>query len=91
LDRCPVSGEEVIMAETVKWKLLMATSDESEAYLLKNRLESEGILCRVQTSRIYPGNSHGGRTKEFKVFVPVAEFEASQQALEYSEMGEDGL
>jgi hypothetical protein len=77
------------MTKTIQWKLLVATSDESEAYLLKHRLESEGISCRLQTNNVYPGVPHGGRTKELHVFVPVTEFESSLHVMEQSEMEED--
>jgi hypothetical protein len=80
---------EVVMTETAKWKLLLATSDESEAHLLKNKLVSEGIRCRVQAEKAYPGVPHGGRTREIQVYVPVTEFEASQLVIESTELGED--
>lgn len=78
------------MTKTIQWKLLIATSDESEAYLLKHRLESEGINCRVQSHSVYPGVPHGGRTREFQVFVPVTEFESSLHVMESGDMEEDG-
>lgn len=70
------------MTETGKWKLLLATPDESEVYLLKRRLESEGIVCRVESQNRYPEKSHAGRSREFRAYVPVSAFEASQQVLE---------
>jgi hypothetical protein len=76
------------MTKDVSWKLLIATSDEPEASLLKKRLESEGISCRLQVRNIYPEVSHGGKAREFQVYVPGAEFEASQQALEQGELEE---
>jgi hypothetical protein len=80
--------EEVIMTKPTEWKLLIATSDESEAYLLKHRLVSEGIQCRVRAENTFPGVPHGGRTKEIQVYVPVTEFEASQLVIESTELGE---
>ncbi len=77
------------MVEDVSWKLLIATSDEPEASLLKNRLESEGILCRLLVRNVYPGASHGGRTREIQVYVPTADFEASQLVLELEEIDEN--
>ena len=77
------------MTKSIQWKMLIATSDESEAYLLKNRLESEGIQCRVQTGVVFPGVSRGGRTKELKVYVPATEFETSQQAVDFSDIEEE--
>lgn len=81
--------EEVVMSKPAKWKLLIATSDESEAYLLKHRLVSEGIQCLVQAENTYPGVPHGGRTREIQVYVPITEFEASQLVIETTELGED--
>jgi hypothetical protein len=77
------------MTTSAGWKLLLATSDEPEAFLLKNRLESEGITCRLQISDSYPGVSHGGRTREIQVYVPDSEFEVSQQAMEMQEADEN--
>lgn len=74
------------MTEKDRWKLLMATPDEAEVYLLKSRLESEGIRCRIEALNKYPEKSPTGRSREYKAYVPVGEFEASQQVLE-----EDGL
>jgi len=88
-DERGISMEEEVMTKTIKWKMLVATLDESEAYLLKHRLESEGIQCRVQTGNAYPGISHGGRARELQVYVPVTEFEASQQAIDFNDMEED--
>lgn len=77
------------MAETGKWKLLMATPDEAEVYLLKSRLESEGISCRVETFNRYPEKSHAGRSREFRAYVPVGEFESSQQVVEEDVLEDD--
>ena len=77
------------MTETGKWKLLMATPDEAEVYLLKSRLESEGISCRVEAQNKYPERSPSVRSREFRAYVPVGEFEASQQVLEDHELAEE--
>ena len=77
------------MTETGKWKLLIASPDEAEVYLLKSRLESEGIICRVEAQSRYPERSHVGKSREFKAYVPVSEFEASQQVLEEDELDEE--
>ncbi len=79
------------MAETGKWKLLIATPDEAEVYLLKSRLESEGISCRIEALSSYPDKSHAGRSREFKAYVPVGEFEASQQVLQDDELDDEDL
>ena len=76
------------MAEKSEWKLLVSTSDESEAYLVKGRLESEGIGCRLEVKERLPGETVGGRDRKFLVHVPVGDFEASQQTLE-EELGEE--
>ncbi|MDT8396148.1 MAG: DUF2007 domain-containing protein [bacterium] len=70
------------MPEKTRWKLLVATSDESEAYLVKGRLESEGIECLVEVKDRLPVETQGGRAREFLVQVAVSEFEASQQILD---------
>ena len=88
-DESGANMEEVIMTKSVEWKLLIATSDEPEASLLKNKLESEGIHCRLQIRNDYPGVPHGGKTREIQVYVPVAEFEASQQIVEFDEIDEN--
>ena len=77
------------MTGTEDWKLLIATPDESEVYLLKSRLESEGLSCRVDVQTRYPDKSHVGRSREFRAYVPVAEFETSLQVLEEDEMEEE--
>jgi hypothetical protein len=77
------------MTEAGKWKLLIATPDEAEVYLLKSRLESEDISCRVEVLNRYPEKSHVGRSREFKAYVPVSEFEACQQVLDGDESDED--
>ena len=79
------------MTGTEDWKLLIATPDEAEVNLLKGRLESEGISCRVDEESRYPGQSHAGRSREFRVYVPVGEFEASLMVLEDDEMDEELL
>ena len=77
------------MTETGKWKLIMATPDESEVYLLKSRLESEGISCRIETLNKYPEKSQTGRSREYRAFVPVSQFESSQQVIEEDNYEED--
>ncbi len=77
------------MTEAGKWKLLVATPDEAEVYLLKSRLESEGINCRVEAQTKYPEKSPSGKSREYRAYVPVAEFEASQQVLEEQELAEE--
>ncbi len=70
------------MAEKTSWKLLVATSDESEAVLVKGRLESEGIECLLEVKERLPEETVGGLTREFLVQVDVSEFETSQQIME---------
>lgn len=77
------------MEKSERWKLLLATSDESEAYLVKSRLEGEGIPCKIEAAQPYPGAEHGGRTKEVSVFVPLVDFEASLQVLEEKDLEEE--
>lgn len=88
-DRCGAGVGEEIMTKASDWKLLIATSDASEAQLLRHRLISEGIQCKVEEENQYPGVSHGGRTREIRVYVQVTEFESSQQVIEGGELGED--
>jgi hypothetical protein len=77
------------MVKGERWKLLVATSDESEAYLVKSRLEGEGIPCKIEASQPYPGVDHGGRSKEVSVYVALKDFEASLHALEEKDSEED--
>ncbi len=77
------------MVKSESWKLLLATSDESEAYLVKSRLEGEGIPCKIEASQPYPGVDHGGRSKKVSVYVTLKDFEASLQALEEEDSEED--
>ena len=79
------------MTESGNWKLLIATPDEAEVYLLRSRLESEGISCRIEALSSYPDKSHAGRSREFRAYVPVGEFEASQQVLEEDEFDDEDL
>jgi hypothetical protein len=83
--------EEDFMAETGNWKLLISTPDEAEVYLLKSRLEGEGISCRVEALSRYPEKSHVGRSREFRAYVPVGEFETSLQVLEEDEFDDEDL
>ena len=70
------------MPGSERWKLLVATSDESDAYLIKSRLDAEGIPARIEANKDYPGVEHGGRRGEISVYVDLAYFEASLQVLE---------
>jgi len=79
------------MTETGKWKLLMASPDEAEVYLLKSRLESEGLICRVEALKRYPEKSHAGRSREFRAYVPVEEFETSLQVFEEDDFDDEDL
>ena len=79
------------MTESGNWKLLIATPDEAEVYLLKSRLENEGISCRIEALSRYPDQSHAGRSREFSAYVLVTEFEASQQVLEEDEFDDEDL
>ncbi len=77
------------MTITVKWKLLAVTPDESEAYLLKSRLDGEGIQCKLDSFKAFPAMSSTGLGSEFKLYVPLADFEASQQVLQDQDPEED--
>ena len=77
------------MTESGKWKLLITTPDEAEVYLLKSRLESEGVICRVEALNRYPDESSAGQDREFRAYVPVSEFESSQQILDEDDLEED--
>ena len=77
------------MTESGKWKLLISTPDEAEIYLLKSRLESEGVICRVESLSRYPDESSAGQSREFRAYVPVSEFESSQQILDEDDLEED--
>ena len=78
------------MAEKTSWKLLVATSDESEAVLVKGHLESEGIGCRLEVKEKLPGETVGGRAREFLIQVDVDQFELSQQIMD-EELADDEL
>lgn len=77
------------MTESGKWKLLAVTPDEAEVQLLRGRLLSEGITCRIETAKSYPGPPHGGGLLEYKAYVPVSDFEASQQILDEEDLDEE--
>jgi hypothetical protein len=79
------------MTETGKWKLLMASPDEAEVYLLKSRLESEGLVCRVEELSRYPEKSPTGKSREYRAYVPLGEFETSQQVFEEDELDDQDL
>lgn len=81
--------EDGFMGGDGKWKLLITTQDEAEIYLLKSRLESEGITCRVEAPGGFPERSYTGGLKEYRAYVPLGEFEASQQVLEEGELAEE--
>ncbi len=67
---------------TDNWKLLMSTSDESEANLTRSRLEAEGIQCKMQIISSFPGEEHRGGGRDIQIFVRLESFELSQQVLE---------
>ena len=77
------------MTGQTKWKLLIVTADESEAVLMKARLEGEGIRCHFKVKKEFAGASHGGKSGEVEVYVPLEEFEASQQIVESGEIEEE--
>ena len=77
------------MTQKGNWKLLMTTPDEAEVYLLKSRLESEGVNCRVEALDTFPEKSQSGRSGKFRAYVPVTQFEISQQILEEDYLDED--
>jgi hypothetical protein len=70
------------MTKDRRWKLLMATPDDSEAYLIKQILDGEGIACKIESNRSFPGAEHRGNRGEVLVYVPLENFEVSQQILE---------
>ncbi len=69
------------MASKDNWKLLMSTSDESEANLTRSRLEIEGIQCKMEVKSSFPGVEHRGSGPEIHIFVLLESFELSQQVL----------
>lgn len=78
------------MTQDRRWKLLVATPDESEAYLIKRMLDGEGLPCRIESEREFPGSEHGGKRREVRVYVTLEDFEVSQQILEERDREEDG-
>lgn len=66
----------------VKWKLLVSTPDEAEAFAVKSRLEAEGVACRLESVGDFPSSGGDGKARRLKVLVPVGEFEASLQVME---------
>jgi hypothetical protein len=64
---------------SVKWKLLVSTPDEAEAYSLKSRLDSEGLRSRIETDDNFASNQGGGMARDLKLYVALEDFEASQQ------------
>ncbi len=77
------------MTVAVQWKLLVVTPEESEAHLLKSRLEGEGIQCRLDSFKAFPAMSSTGLGREFKLYVPLADFEACQEVLGEQDSEED--
>ncbi|UCF31003.1 MAG: DUF2007 domain-containing protein [bacterium] len=77
------------MAKDVRWKLLVATPDDSEAFLIKRLLDGEEIPCRMEWDRTYPGSEQGAQRRKVRVYVALEDFEASQEILE-SDDREDG-
>jgi len=70
------------MVRADNWKLLMSTSDESEANLTRSRLEAEGIQCKILVMNSFPGEEHRGSGKDIQILVKLESFELSIQVLE---------
>lgn len=77
------------MTITVKWKLLAVTPVESDAHLLKSRLEGEGIQCRLDSFKAFPAMSSTGLASQYKLYVPQADLEAGQEVLQDQDPEED--
>ena len=77
------------MMKDERWKLLVATSDESEVSLVKHHLEAEGILARIEVKTHFAGADNAGREKRFFLYVELDDFETGQQVLEGTEREEE--
>src|SRR5512138_1244142 len=75
----PSGGDAVAGSES--WELLLSTPDEGEAFEIKAVLEAEGIACRLEHRRPFPGEYHGGKPEEIDLFVSPAEYAASEAIL----------
>ncbi len=77
------------MTTKVEWKLLTVTPYESEAHLMQSRLDDEGIQCRLDSFKAFPAMSSTGLGSQYKLYVPLADFEASQEVFQEQDPEED--
>jgi hypothetical protein len=67
------------------WKDVYTTFDESEAAIVSGLLESEGIPCRVESSRVSQFPVTVGKLGEVTVYVRMKDFELACKVLELAE------
>ena len=64
------------------WKDIYTTTEESEAAIIVGVLNSAGIECRVESSKLSAFPVSVGKLGEVKVLVPIDEFEKAGMVLE---------
>ncbi|NOY87573.1 MAG: hypothetical protein GXP52_09795 [Deltaproteobacteria bacterium] len=77
------------MMKDERWKLLVATSDESEINLAKRHLDAEEVQCRIEVRTHFAGDDKAGRARRFFLYVELDDFERGQQVLEGTDWEED--
>lgn len=65
-----------------RWMDIYTTFDESEAAILTGLLESEGIPCRVESSRVSQFPVSIGELGELKIFVISSDVDRAARVLE---------
>jgi len=67
-----------------KWVELMVTTDEMEAEMIKDLLESGGIPVVLRSAKVRPYPVSIGRMGEIKLLVREADLEAAGEVIKQS-------
>lgn len=73
-----------------RWKDVLTTFDESEAAILKGLFESEGIPCRVESSRVSQIPVSVGELGELRVLVRLRDYDRAARILESTRLVSPG-
>ncbi len=68
--------------KTTRWTDVYTTYDESEAAIIQGLLESEGISCLVESSRVSQIPVSVGKIGEIKVLVHTEDFAKAARIME---------
>jgi hypothetical protein len=70
------------------WMEVLNTDDESEATIVQGLLESEGVECRVESSRVSQLPVAIGKLGEITVMVKASDYEKAKRLLDATRLME---